>query len=157
MALLRGYEEEWWDTRLHQFVRSIEALLLLPVGSSTKKFAHRSQTFIGASEASRQLLTEMYQLRSCAEHMNEMESVLQGRAEPHRTAWKRSLQSELLASEIYLHLFRTPGLLQRFRDDDAIATFWEEKDDVVRAAWGKPLDLIAIVDAAYRPIYGSES
>jgi hypothetical protein len=157
LALLRGYEEQWWDTRLHQFVRAIEALLLLPVGSSTKKFAHRSQTFIGASDSSCQLLTEMYQLRSCAEHMNEMDSVLQGIAEPHRTAWKRCLQSELLASEVYLRLFSTPGLLQHFKDDEAIVALWNQQDHVVHTVWGNPLDLPAIVDAVYRPIHGLES
>lgn len=156
LALLRGYEEGWWDTRLHQFVRAIEALLSLPVGESTKKFAHRSQAFIGASDESRQLLTEIYQLRSCAEHMNPMETVLPG-PEPHRTAWKRCLQSELMASEIYLRLFSTPDLLQHFTDDDAILALWKEKDHVVHAVWGKPLELSAIVDAVYRPIHGLES
>lgn len=157
LALLRGYEEEWWDTRLHQFVRAIEALLLLPIGGSTRQFAHRSQSFIGASEASHNLLTEMYRLRSCAEHMNGMEEVLGGCAEPHRTAWKRCLESELLASEIYFRLLSAPDLLQHFTDDDAILTLWKQKDHVVHAVWGNPLDLTAIVDAVYRPIHGLES
>ena len=156
LALLRGYEEGWWDTRLHQFVRAIEALLFLPIGESTKKFAHRSQTFIGATESSHRLLTEMYQLRSCAEHMNPMEKVLQF-PEPDRIAWKRSLESELVASEIYLRLFRIPELLLRFSDDDAISAFWHEPDHVVHAMWGNPLDLTAVVDAVYLPIHGLES
>jgi hypothetical protein len=155
-ALLRGYEEVWWDTRLHQFVRAIEALLLLPIGASTKKFAHRGQTFIGASESSRQLLTEMYQLRSCAEHMNPMDKVLQI-PEPDRIAWKRSLQAELLASDSYLRLFHDPGLLERFSDDEAISAFWTEPDHVTRAVWGIPFDLEDAMEAMYRPLYGMES
>jgi hypothetical protein len=155
-ALLRGYEEQWWDTRLHQFVRAIEALLLLPIGKSRREFTSRCGTFLGASAETQQLLSEMYQLRSCAEHMNPMETVLRG-PDPLRIALKRSMQSELVASEIYLRLFRSPEFLHRFSDDDAISAFWNERDHSVRAVWGSPFDLTAAMGALYRPINGLDS
>ena len=130
--------------------------MLLPIGESTRKFAHRGLTLIGASEESRTLLTEIYRLRSCAEHMNDTDELLSQSPDPPRSAWKRSFQSEIIASEAYAHLFTTPNLLMRFRDDAEISALWREPDGVGHKIWGSPLDLDAAMNRLYRPIFGLE-
>ena len=63
-TLLKGLRETGQD-RLHQFVRSLEALTFPKIGSTKNQFAHRCQTFAGDTRA---LLLEAYEIRSDTEH-----------------------------------------------------------------------------------------
>jgi hypothetical protein len=49
VTLFKGLQETGQD-RLHQFVRSLEALILPDIGSTQKQFAHRCQTFARAGD-----------------------------------------------------------------------------------------------------------
>src|SRR5712692_4531992 len=75
-AWLRGVQEYYGGDRLHQFVRSVEAIVKPEIGRNEALFVHRCQVFAGASDATRKLFRELYQLRSQTEHMNSIDSVL---------------------------------------------------------------------------------
>ena len=68
-TLFKGLKETGQD-RLHQFVRSLEALVLPDIGKTSKQFAHRCQTFSRAGSDTRELLLETYAMRCATEHLN---------------------------------------------------------------------------------------
>ena len=49
-APFKGLKEETGEDRLHQFVRSLEALILPKINATTRQFAHRYQTFARAGK-----------------------------------------------------------------------------------------------------------
>lgn len=68
--LVDGLKRSHPRGRLHEFVRSIDGLMALEVGKSTRQFAYRGQTFArfaGGTDSWRTL----YKLRSAEEHLND--------------------------------------------------------------------------------------
>jgi len=63
-TLFNGLQQQSGQDRLHQFVRSLEALILPVIGRTEKQFAHRCQTFAPAGEDTRTLLLEAFAMRS---------------------------------------------------------------------------------------------
>jgi hypothetical protein len=139
-ALLRGFREYSGGNRLHQFVRSIEAIVKPEIGRSERLFAHRCQIFVGASW---ELLRELYQLRSQTEHMNSLDSVLEKYAPEDREsiARLRAYQAQLLASHIYERILTTTNLQVVFGSDVNIDNFWQSDMDKQQITWGQPIDV----------------
>lgn len=76
-ALLRGIKEgSDADSRLHQFVRAVEAVVKPDIGRTTSQFIHRRQFFAGRSEVDRVLLREIFEMRSASEHLNSLKDLL---------------------------------------------------------------------------------
>lgn len=142
VTLFKGLQETGQD-RLHQFVRSLEALVLPDIGSTQKQFAHRCQTFARAGEDTRTLLLQAFNMRSDTEHLNPWDEAVQSYpvAERENVCWQRTRQIEHLACGAYSRLLRDPTLRMHFRDEIAIAAFWKLPDGERRALWGKPLDV----------------
>ena len=143
-TLFKGLKEGMGQERLHQFVRSLEALVLPKRGKTEKNFVHRCQTFARAGDDTRHMLSEAYSLRSAAEHLNPWEGALQQcypLAEREDICWQRTRQVERLACHAYSRLLRDPELREHFRTDDAIAAFWKLRDDQRRELWGPSLDI----------------
>ena len=138
-TLLKGLRETGQD-RLHQFVRSLEALTLPEIGSTKKQFAHRCQTFAGDARA---LLLEAYEIRSDTEHLNPWDNSVQRYPLDQRedVCWQRTRQIEHLACDAYSRLLRDPALRKHFRTEDTIAAFWKLQDGQRRRLWGTPLDI----------------
>ena len=132
--------------RLHQFVRWLEGLVLPLRGRTKKHFAHRCQTFAGAGEATRNLLSEAYDLRSATEHLHPPEEALQRDYPPGRredVCLQRTRQMQRLACHAYSRLLREPVLRRRyFRTDDELGAFWKLPDDRRRELWGPALDIV---------------
>ena len=76
-TLFKGLKEETGEDRLHQFVRSLEALILPKINATTRQFAHRCQTFARASNDTHNLLLEAYAMRSATEHLNPWDTAVQ--------------------------------------------------------------------------------
>ena len=117
-VLFDGLKETGQD-RLHQFVRSLEALIVAPATGSTKKhFVHRCQTFAVASEATRLLLQEAFDMRSDTEHLNDWNKAVQAYApdEQEDVCWQRTRQIESLACYAYARVLRDAAIRPHFRN-----------------------------------------
>lgn len=141
-TLLKGLQETGQD-RLHQFVRSLEALILPDIGKTEKQFVHRCQTFARASDDTRTLLLEAFKMRSNTEHLHPWDETVQNYPADQRedVCWHRTRQIEHLACAAYSRLLRDAALWEHFWTDAAIAAFWKLPDNQQRALWGKPLDI----------------
>ena len=141
-TLLKGLRETGQD-RLHQFVRSLEALTFPKKGSTKKQFAHRCQTFARAGHDTCDLLSEAFDMRSDTEHLNPWDkSVLRFPLDQREdVCWQRTRQIEHLACDAYSRLLRDPALRKHFRTEDTIAAFWKLLDGQRRGLWGTPLDI----------------
>jgi hypothetical protein len=133
-ALLRGLRERDGAPRLHNFVRSLEAITHPEEGRTARQWVHRCQTFAGA--AARPLLAQMYDLRSAEEHLNDFRVVLEN---PHATL--RVYQAEVLACYVFRRLFSEPGLLANFVGDEAADAFWRSQKPAPAKVWGETLDI----------------
>ncbi len=142
VTLFKGLEETGQD-RLHQFVRSLEGLILPDIGSTQKQFAHRCQTFARPGEDTRALLLEAFEMRSDTEHLNPWDEAVQNYPADQRedVCWHRTRQIEQLACEAYSRLLRNKALQEQFRTQTTIAAFWKLPDGQRRVLWGKPLDI----------------
>jgi hypothetical protein len=143
-TLFKGLKETGQD-RLHQFVRSLEALILPDIGSTKNQFAHRCQTFARACDDTRLLLQEAFDMRSDTEHLHEWDRAVQcyPAAQREDVCWHRTRQIEHLACNAYARLLRDGALREHFRTEAAIADFWKLPDDQRRVLWGKPIDIAA--------------
>ncbi len=121
-AWVRGMMEYQGDERLHQFIRSVEAVVMPPKGNGTAIFAHRCQLFAGTSAPVQPLLKELYKLRNAAEHHNLFTQVLAPypAAQHERIALERTYQSQALASDVYRRIFLDAALQAHFATDAAI-------------------------------------
>jgi hypothetical protein len=118
------------DHRLHWFVRSLEAILRLPRRGITQSFVTLAQEFIGDSPRNAKLLCQLYNLRSCIEHVKGYEGELRKprgvQAEQAFAFW--SLCAELLASEVYMKIFPSFPLMDCFRDEKRASGFWRRSN-----------------------------
>ena len=130
-------------------MRAVEAVVKPEIGRSEALFVHRCQIFVGTSDALRELCRELYQLRSHAEHMNPLESVLANYApaDRERIGLIRAFQSQILASTVYDRILTTPSLGAIFDSDAHIEDFWTRPMHEQQATWGDPIDLQALAIA----------
>jgi len=143
-TLLKGLKEKAGQNRLHQFVRSLEALILPDEGKTTKQFTHRCQTFARADHDTQSLLQEAFKMRSATEHLHSWDKAVQHYLVEQREAvcWQRTRQIEHLACDAYSRVLRNAALRKHFVTDDAIANFWKKlSDSERRSLWGDPLDI----------------
>lgn len=142
-AFLGGIRQNQIHSRLHNFVRAIEAVIKPKQGDGTKKFKYRCQFFIGRKPADVSLLAELYELRSAAEHLNPMNDKLTAYPSHDRDNVKglRTLQTELLASSIYRKILSCPLLLEHFSSDDSIDRLWSKEHRDLVTTWGSTIDL----------------
>ena len=137
-TLFKGLEEKTGQDPLHQFVRSLEALILPDILKTKRQFSHRCQTFAVAGDATYAILKEAYDMRSATEHMNAWDKAVQGYP-PHQreyVCWQRTRQIEHLACDAYARLLRNPTLREHFRAEDTITAFWKLRDDEKTRALG---------------------
>jgi len=145
-ALKDGLLQETGQERLHQFVRSLEALVLPAVGSTKSQFAHRCQTFAKASVPAKAILQEAYDMRSDAEHVQDWNRALQAYPTTERedVALHRTRQMEHLATTAYSKILEDKTLSASFEDDTSQEAFWKLTEGQRITAWGKQLDLTTI-------------
>jgi hypothetical protein len=132
--------------RIHQFVRSLEALVLPEVGSTKKQFVHRCQTFAKASAQSKTVLEEAFDMRSDTEHLQDWNRALQSHPASERedVALQRTRQMERLATNAYSRILGEKALWAHFQDDRAQQAFWRLAEVSRNTIWGKQVDVGAI-------------
>ena len=143
-TLLDGLLQPSGQNRLHQFVRSLEALILPKIGKTKQQFTHRCcQTFARAGDDTRSLLQEAFDMRSATEHLHPRDKAVQNYPIEQRETicWQRIRQLEHLACDAYSRVLRNVELRKHFLTDDAIANFWKLPDDQRLSLWGDPLDV----------------
>lgn len=145
-AAHKGLEGRCGDERLHQFVRSLEAIMKPDIGRTERQFIHRNQLFMGRSNQNSTIARQLYRLRSCVEHMNDYTTELVDSATTkeaaEQLAQRRSLQAGLLATHVYRHILGTPALFALFSDETRIQAFWAMPDHEQDKVWGaKPIDV----------------
>jgi hypothetical protein len=143
-VLMDGLQNEHGEERIHQFVRSLEALILPEIGRTKRQFTHRCQTFAKASPSATQIIEEAFELRSMAEHLNNWEQALGSFPIDDREiiALHRTRQMEQLASFAYSHIFESDTIRNHFIDDMKQGEFWELPDNTRKNVWGTQLDRV---------------
>jgi hypothetical protein len=143
-VLFNGLKETGQD-RLHQFVRSLEALILPDVGKTKQQFTHRCQTFAKAGDEARLLLREAFDMRSDTEHLNDWNQAVKNYppGEQEDVCWHRTRQVEWLACSAYARILQSVPLRGHFETEASMRMFWKLSDDKRRGIWGAPIDLAA--------------
>ncbi|MFA5786487.1 MAG: hypothetical protein WDA71_05815 [Actinomycetota bacterium] len=151
-AWYRGVREERANDRVHQFVRAIEAMLKPAAGRTRRQFVHRCQVFAGTSQQVGGLLGELFDLRSCAEHLHDWDCGLEAIPEQDRERHGslRAYQAELLAGLAYSRLLSNPSLLGNFQDDASIEALWRRPLPAIQTMWGQASDLDALASKRFR-------
>jgi hypothetical protein len=132
--------------RLHQFVRALEGLVNPRRLKNQSDFAHRGQTMAIASAAARNVLLQLYDLRSAVEHLNHPTDALVGGTEAERITLvnQRTRQVDMLARFAFFRVLESSVLFNTFRSDKEIEAFRELPDHVRVRLWGDGLDVVAI-------------
>jgi len=150
-AFISSTKEKQAHTRLHGFVRAIEAVIKPRRGGATEQFVERGQFFAGNVAKAQTILRELYELRSAAEHLNPMKDKLLVYPADQRenVLATRTYQSELLASHALRTILLDQSLLERFETDDTTGDFWKQTPDQLLRTWGQTIDLEAALDGTF--------
>ena len=145
-AWVRAVQERSCFDRLHEFVRATEALLKPKQGETRKQFIYRCKTLAGDDQQTGNLLGEIYDLRSAAEHLNDWGTVLASipQTEREQHVGQRAFQAEFLAGRPYIRLLSHTDLREHFRSDDKIERFWNLENTERQQCWGSPVNLAAL-------------
>jgi hypothetical protein len=153
---IQGVESQDPAQALHSFVRAAEAIIRPTTTTRTqraitKTFVARGQTFTGHSIRNKRLLRQFYDLRSCIEHVKNIEPALhKPRNVPKDEAFAfRVLQAEILASTIYSRIFTSDALREQLRSESRVEGFWRRRDGGRRMLWGRSIDLSAAADREF--------
>jgi hypothetical protein len=143
-VLFSGLRETGQE-RLHQLVRSLEALILPDTGKTKAQFIHRCQTFAKPGLDAPLALREAFDMRSDTEHLQDWNRAVQNypATEQEDVCLQRTRQMERLACFAYSRVLLDSSVQAHYRTDDTLAQFWKLPDDQKRAIWGKALDLSA--------------
>ena len=145
-VLINGLQQKYPQERIHQFVRSLEALILPESGNTRRQFVHRCQTFAKPNQDTRAILEEAFDLRSMAEHLNDWEQALESHPEMEREAlaFCRTRQMEQLALYAYSHIFDIDAVRGHFKGNVKQKQFWKLPDHERSNIWRKQIDLTRI-------------
>jgi hypothetical protein len=152
-SYLDGMTGKHEETRMRHFVRSIEAFIRPEIGHTESQFVHRGQLFVGCSSVMSDLLRNLYKLRSCAEHMNDIHELYPklSEAEINKRAAVGSFQSEVIANYAYRRAFESTQILKNFISDSSIQEFWGKSPKEQKEIWGKPVNVSDAVEERFNP------
>lgn len=138
-AWLMGVRSEHGDERAHQFVRAVEAVVKPEQAKTREQFVRRCASFA----TNRDVLDELFNLRSATEHMNDYSPFVTGKREwtVDRRGWFRSFQAELLVQTVYTRILSDRTLGTHFSTDENIDRFWNMDGASRLALWGRPVNL----------------
>jgi hypothetical protein len=145
-AWVKAIKEWRGDYRLHQFVRSLEAIVKPDRGKTKKQFIHRLNLLTIGNEENRSILDGMYDLRSLVEHMNDWKLFFDKMPdkEAEIKAELRTYQAERLCGYVYNRILTDPPFLSNFLSDESISNFWNQKDHQIKDEWKQSINLAQI-------------
>ncbi len=132
------------QVRLHQFVRSFEAIAPLARGQGRPEFGIRASDLFGqGADSTAQVL---YDLRSAEEHHNLVLPLVSGSTENDRIVSFMRLvyQSQLLAREALRRVLLNQKLRAHFESDAAQDSFWRLEAGERQALWGAQTDMVSL-------------
>ncbi len=143
VAWLQGIHSLSADDRLHNFIRAIEAITKPDRYRITRTFVDRAQLFIGPGARKESLLFQLYNLRSCIEHVKTWRKELRvPRPLLRNQAFGlRAFQAEVIASSIYIRIFERPDLMLALATEAQFNRFWKRPSSERELLWGPPIDL----------------
>src|SRR5258708_23732136 len=106
--------------QIHQFSRCLEGLIFPKPGDSTKKFKSRTELFIGPKH--HDLMGELYEIRSAAEHMNDHLFVVPSGREERIEFVRKSVIVEFIARTSITRVLSRPALCSHSATDVALQT-----------------------------------
>jgi hypothetical protein len=112
----------------------------------------RGQELIGASPKNGKLLRQIYDLRSCVEHVKDFRRELRkprGVARDQAFAFW-SLCAELLAGEVYKKILVSSDLRDRFQSEQRSQGFWKKRADRRARLLDPHIDIWAAVAQGFR-------
>jgi hypothetical protein len=130
--------------RLHQFVRTVEAFMPASVRGAND-FAERATLFLKPDPRNKDVLKELYDLRSATEHHRPFDQrALPGVGNPNDIAMQRTRQAETLAREALRRLLSgSQDHRPHLKDESSLENFWANSQQVSQA-WGTPIDINAV-------------
>jgi hypothetical protein len=145
-VLMDGLQKNIGEERIHQFVRSLEALILPDVGKTKRQFIHRCQTVAIANPDNSQILNEAFELRSMCEHLNDWKPALDLYPEDQREglALLRTRQMERLTSFAYSRILEDVSVRKHFDSEKEMQAFWKMQEKTRIKMWSSQLDLKAV-------------
>ena len=145
-VLMDGLQKNIGEERIHQFVRSLEALILPEVGKTKKQFIHRCQTFATANPDNSKIINESFELRSMCEHLNDWKPALDSYPEDQREslALLRTRQMERLTCFAYSRILENLSVRNSFNTEIEMQAFWKMQEKKRIKIWGNQLDLKAV-------------
>jgi len=146
-AFLKAIEERQAYDRIHQFVRSLEVLIMAEPGKSKAQFRHRCQTFaVSSSHPVNEILDNFYEMRSRVEHLGDLDDVFPGLNESERDklAHYRVRQVEAMARHVYLQILTNSSLREHYATRETLINFWKLKDDKRIRLWPRRFDLDSV-------------
>lgn len=139
--------------RLHQFIRSIDALLMTERGKGAKQFRGRCRAFALCRPQLEQVFDSMYELRGRVEHLADWDDLFQEANAQDRlsAANRRARQAEALSRHVYHEILKTPTLLNIFEGTQSITDFWRLPEDKIALLWPNKFDLDSVGPGTLMP------
>jgi hypothetical protein len=136
--------------RIHQYSRCIDGLILPSVGKTKQQFKSRTELFIGPGH--HDLIGELYDVRSAAEHLHENRYLEYFDRTVRLELTRKEAIAEYLARSALVHIIGTDALWPHFGNTPALERFWALTPAQRTKIWGQSFDPLAAV-ADFDPQY----
>jgi hypothetical protein len=133
--------------RIHLFCRCIDGLILPDIGKTKQQFKSRTELFIGPRH--HDLMGQMYEIRSAAEHLHESRYLENFDRNIRLDLARKDAVAEYMAQSAISRILGNPDLRTHFANAPALASFWSLPTPERRRLWGSeinPLDAIRNFD-----------
>jgi hypothetical protein len=136
--------------RIHQYSRCIDGMILPDIGKTRQQFRSRTELFCGPSH--RQLMGEIYDVRSNVEHLHEYRYLETFDREVRLDLLMKEAVIEHIARNVLARIIGDDNLWPYFANTSALAAFWALPSADREQIWGDPFDPnegLAEFDPAY--------
>jgi hypothetical protein len=136
--------------RIHQYCRCIDGLILPTAGRTKQQFKSRTELFIGPGH--HDLMGELYDVRSAAEHLHENRYLEYFDRTVRLELARKEAIAEYIARSALVRTIGTDSLWPHFGNTPALEQFWALTPAERTRIWGGPFDPLAAI-ADFDPQY----
>jgi len=136
--------------RIHQYSRCIDGLIVPDVGKTRQQFKSRTELFTGPGY--HDLMGELYDIRSAAEHLHENRYLEYFDRTMRLELVRNEAIAEYIARKALVRVVGNNALWPHFGNTRALGKFWALSPTERRSIWGgaiSPLDAIVDFDPQY--------
>ncbi len=127
VSICSGLAERSCDDRAFFFARALEATQAGQKHEGKPSFVEKAQVMIGKSSPNKELLEDLYDIRSNVAHVKAFSDLVK----PNETAKQaedrivaRCSDAEIICKEVYRRILSDAALLNHFVDDDTTKAYW---------------------------------